>query len=181
MNNVVKTQSFSLLILMMTLICIPQKSLANSSYIGIDYAYTDLDISNENANPSMAALRIGTSIHHNISVEGQYLLPISTDSIYRMDFDLEQSKRIYLLLQSDIVSGFGLDISLGYAVTDLAVTGPENTYNGTDQYNDFSWGLSIHQQIPYLENAHIKLGYLHLYKDSNIKIAELSLGISYYF
>jgi len=181
MNEVLKTHTVSLLVLIMSLIFSPQKSLANSSYIGFDFAYTDLETSNENANPSMATLRIGTRIYHNISIEGQYLLPINSDNIYRMDFDLEESKRIYLLLQSDIVNGFGLDISLGYALTELTITGPENTYNGTDQYDGFSWGLSIHQQIPYFENTHIKLGYLHLYKDSNIELSELSLGISYYF
>jgi len=181
MNKTLNRQIFPLIILAMLLIFLSHHSNANSSYIGLDYAYTDFDIAGENANPGMAVLRFGTSIFHNISLEGQYLLPITTDNIYRMEFDLEQSKRIYLLLQSDIIEGFGLDLVMGYAITDLAVTGPKITYNGTDQYKDFSWGLSIHQQIPYVKSAHIKLGYLHLYKDSNVTISEISLGISYYF
>lgn len=181
MKKTLKIRTNLLLVLVAPLFFISQYAIANSSYIGLDYAYTDFDIANENAHPSMATLRASTSIYHNISIEGQYLLPINSDNIYRMEFDLEQSKRLYLLLQSDIVNGFGLDISFGYAVTDLTVTGPENTYNGSDKYEDFSWGLSIHQQIPYFDSLHVRLGYLHLYKDSNVKMAELSLGISYAF
>ena len=45
----------------------------------------------------------------------------------------------------------------------------------------FSWRIAVHQQIPYLEQAQVRLAYQSLYKDSNIEITGISLGITYQF
>jgi hypothetical protein len=115
-----------------------------------------------------------------MAFEAQYLRG-NKDSIYRMEFELEQSAALYFVMQSDIREGFGMDVSVGYAMTDMTVSGPEETYNGEDHYNGFSWGISMHQQLPYFDNASIRLGYQSLYKDSDIEITNMSLGFTYYF
>jgi len=154
--------------------------LADSPYIGVDYILTDIDIAGENAKPSMTALRAGVS-NNNIAFEAQYLIANNTDDIYSMVFDLEESKALYVVLQSDTIEGFRLDVSLGYAINDLTVTGPENTYNGTSEYSGFSWGISIQQQIPYFEQAQVRLGYQSFYKDSDLDITGIALGVTYQF
>ncbi|XQW84338.1 outer membrane beta-barrel protein [Thalassotalea piscium] len=153
---------------------------ADSTYVGVDYVLTDIGLAGESAKPKAAALRIGVS-NNNMAFEAQYLTTNDTKNIYRIEFDLEQSVGLYFVMQSDIHNGFGLDVSVGYAMTDLTVSGPDGTYSGEDHYNDFSWGVAIHQQIPYLEKAQIKLGYQSLYKDSDIDISGISLGFTYQF
>jgi outer membrane protein with beta-barrel domain len=154
--------------------------LADSTYIGVDYMLTDIKLAGENAKPSATALRVGVS-NNNMAFEAQYLTSNRSDNIYRMEFDLEQSIGLYFVMQSDIIAGFGIDASLGYAMTNMRVSGPEETYNGEDQYNDFSWGVAIHQQIPYLEKAQARLSYQSLYKNSDIEITGISLGFTYQF
>ena len=154
--------------------------LADTTYIGIDYALNDIELSSENAKPSATALRVGVS-NNNMAFEAQYLIGNNTDNIYRMEFDLKQSTALYFVMQSDIREGFGLDVSVGYAMTEMSVYGPEETYNGKDHYNGFSWGAAIHQQIPYFKQANIRLGYQSLYKDSDLEITNISIGFTYYF
>ncbi|MBU2893127.1 porin family protein [Colwellia sp. D2M02] len=163
-----------------SLLAITNKALADSPYIGIDYMLTDIDIGGENAKPSIAGLRAGVS-NNNIAFEAQYLLSTNTDNIYRMEFDLEESKALYVVFQSDTMQGFRFDVSLGYAMNDLAVTGPAETYNGTEEYSGFSWGVSLVQQLPYLDNTQIRLGYQSLYKDSDLEITGIALGLTYQF
>ena len=153
--------------------------LADSTYIGIDYMQNDIGFDDESAKPNATALRVGVS-NNNMAFEAQYLRG-DNDDIYRMTFDLEQSTALYFVMQSDIRDGFGMDVSVGYAMTDMTVSGPEETYNGEDHYNGFSWGVSMHQQIPYFEQASIRLGYQSLYKDSDIEITNISLGFIYHF
>ncbi len=166
-------------IIAISLFVLSSQCFADSPYIGIDYMLTDIELANENAEPSAIALRAGVS-NNNMAFEAQYLVG-NTDDIYRMEFDLEQSIALYFVMQSDIRDGFGMDVSVGYAMTDITVSGPEETYNGEDHYNGFSWGMSMHQQIPYFKQASIRLGYQSLYKDSDIEITNISLGFTYNF
>jgi len=153
---------------------------ADSAYFGADYVFTNIEVADESAKPNASAIRAGVS-NNNMAFEVQYLMANDTDNIYRLDFDIKQSVGLYFVMQSDIEEGFGLDISLGYAMTDMTVTGPEDTYNGEDHYNGFSWGVAIHQQVPFLKQTHIRLGYQSLYKKSGIEITGISLGVTYDF
>ena len=142
---------------------------AASNYIGIDYVLTDIKIADESAQPTATAFTIGTS------GKGRF------ENMYRIDFDLEQSTALYLLLKSASRDGYSIDVAVGYAYNDLTLTGPENTYNGNEQYNGFSWKAAINYQIPYVKNSQIKLGYQSLYNKDGLDISGISLGISYHF
>ncbi|MDO6505462.1 outer membrane beta-barrel protein [Colwellia sp. 4_MG-2023] len=154
--------------------------LVDSTYVGVDYILSSIELRDERAKPSTTAFRIGAN-KERIGLEAQYLRGNNTDNIYRMEFDLEQSIALYLVLQSKTISGFGLDVSLGYAVTDMTVQGPAETYNGEDTYSGFSWGITFHQKISYIENTQLRFGYQSLYKDDDISISGISLGVIYQF
>jgi len=166
-------------IVALSLFTLSTQCFADETYIGIDYMLTDIELASENVKPNAIALRAGVS-NNNMAFEAQYLVG-NTDDAYRMEFDLEQSVALYFVMQSDTRDGFGIDVSVGYAMTDLTVSGPEETYNGEDNYNGFSWGVAMRQQIPYFEQASIRLGYQSLYKDDDIEISNISLGFIYNF
>jgi hypothetical protein len=156
------------------------QSLADSVYLGVDYMLTDIELAGGKANPRATSLRVGVS-NNNMAFEAQQLIANSSDNIYGIEFDLQQTTALYFIMQSDTEDGLGVDVSLGYAMTEIAVSGPENTYNGKDDYNGFSWGVAIHQQIPSLEQVHVRLSYQSFYKDSDIEITGISLGFTYQF
>lgn len=167
-------------ILPLILLCASSQCFADTAYFGVDYVLPEININSQDVKPKATALRLGVS-NNNMAFEAQYLTAIDTDNIYRVEFDVEKSVALFFVMQSDVTNGFGLDVSLGYAQTDVVVAGPPETINGDFQYKGFAWGLAIHQDIPYLKNTNIRLGYQSLYDKDDIEVTAISLGFTYQF
>lgn len=153
---------------------------SDTYYAGIDYTTASIELSGEKAKPDTTAIRLGAS-NNNMALEVQYITSNETDNIYNITFDFEQSVGLYFVMQSDVIDGYGINVSLGYAMNEVTVSGPSDTYNGNDHYDGFSWRVAVYQQIPYLEQLQVRLAYQSLYKDSDIEITGISLGITYQF
>ncbi|MBB1386709.1 MULTISPECIES: outer membrane beta-barrel protein [Pseudoalteromonas] len=167
-------------ILPLLFLCASSQCFADTVYIGVDYVLPEITIASEDAKPKATALRLGVS-NNNMAFEAQYLAANDTDNIYSIEFDIEKSAALFFVMQSDVVNGFGLDVSLGYAITDIVTAGPEMTISDNFQYKGFAWGLAVHQDIPYIDNTQIRLGYQSLYNKDDIKITAISLGFTYQF
>ncbi|MEL0639259.1 outer membrane beta-barrel protein [Pseudoalteromonas aliena] len=167
-------------ILSLLLLATSSQCFADSVYIGADYISSNIEVSNEDVKPKATALRLGVS-NNNMAFEAQYLFSNDTDNIYQVEFDLKKSTALFFVMQSDVVNGFGLDVSVGYAINDINVSGPTETINDDFQYKGFAWGLAVHQDIPYIKNTHVRLGYQSLYNKDDIKITAISLGLTYQF
>ncbi len=155
--------------------------LGDSSFVGVDYMFSSVKLSGEDAKPKLAGLKAGFSLYEQISLEADYLQGTSTDDVVGLEFDVEDSKGLYLLFKSGDDTSFGVDVTLGYASTKLTVTGDENDYRSSEEYNGFSWGISFYDSFPAYKNLQMKLGYKSLYDDNNIKIDGFTLGFNYYF
>ena len=167
-------------ILPLLFLCASFQCFADTTYIGVDYVLPEITINNADAKPKATALRLGVS-NNNMAFEAQYLTANDADNIYRIEFDIEKSVALFFVMQSDVVNGFGLDLSLGYAQTDIVVAGPPETINGDFQYKGFAWGLALHQDIPYIDNTQVRLGYQSLYNKDDIEITAISFGFTYQF
>lgn len=154
---------------------------ASEFYAGADYFWSNIKIDGNKTHPTMTNLKFGASVWNNITLEAQYGVPTNNGSIYRLDFELEEAQAVYLRFLTEDSAYWYLDISLGYASTTLKTTGPEDTYNGTETYKGFSWGLFAVKEIEFLPNTHFKIGYQSLFNDNSLKIEGLSTGISYHF
>lgn len=170
-----------LLLLSSAFPCFANSTFTDSTYVGVDYIFTDIKVSGEHAKPKMAGLKLGTSIYEGISVEAQYLQGTNTDNIHDLAFDLDNSKGLYLLIHSGIEKSFGVDVALGYASTKLTVTGNDSDHISSEDYKGFSWGISFYDSFPTYKNLQMKIGYKSLYDDKNMKIAGFTLGFNYYF
>ena len=154
---------------------------ANDFYVGLDYAYNNFEIADETVNPNALYLKGGYEIFEGISLEGQVAVSSQDDDLYRMNFDVDQAYAVFGRFESPAYYGFSADIQLGWSWTDLAVSGPEETYNGIDSYNGFAWGIGINQEIPSFEQVKVRLGYQVLQSETDFKLAAYALGISYTF
>lgn len=154
---------------------------ANDIYVGVDYAYNNFEIADETVNPNAVNLKAGYEFFDGIFLEGQVAVSSSDDNIYRMNFELDKSYSLFGRFESPASYGFSADILLGWSWNDLIVSGPEETFNGIQSYNGFAWGVGLNQQIPNFENVKVRLGYQVLHSDSDFKLANYTLGVSYTF
>lgn len=169
------------LFLSLGLLTLSSVAQSNDIYVGMDYVYGDVAIDGDSAHPTNINVKAGVEVFENIYLEGQYGVSSSDDDLYRMNFDVEKNYATFLRFQSPDAGGFSADISLGYSWNDLAVTGPEETYNGVDSYQGFAWGIALNQALPFYEPVRLRLGYQSLYSDSDFKIAGFTLGFTYTF
>lgn len=163
------------------LLTISSQLHANESYVGIDYFASRLDIANEESKPAMVNLRLGTELMRKIYIEGQYMVSSSDDDLYRLNMDFDESYGAYLRFESLAEGNLTTEISLGYASTDIATKGPEDTYTGTDTVVGFAWGIALNQRIQWVEGLKLRAGYQSLYDKDDIKIDGFTLGFSYSF
>ena len=154
---------------------------ANEMYVGVDYAYNNIEIANEKVNPNAVYVKAGYEFFEGIALEGQVAASSGDDDLYRMNFELDKSYSVFGRFESPASYGFSADILLGWSWNELAVSGPEETYNGIDSYDGFAWGVGINQQIPHFENVKVRLGYQVLHSDTDFKLANYTLGVSYIF
>nr|WP_193988862.1 outer membrane beta-barrel protein [Lelliottia steviae] len=166
---------FSLLILTASF-----SSQADTPYFGVDYMLSDIEISSESAKPTATFLRAGVS-NKNMAFEAQYLVSSNDDDIYNINFDIDKSVGLYFVMQSNIVNGFGLDVSLGYAKTQMKVTSTSQELPSDYDYDGFAWGVAIHQEVPYIKNTHVRLAYQSLFEGDDVDISGVTLGFTYQF
>lgn len=153
---------------------------ADTYYLGADYMLSDIEISNENAKPKSTILRAGAS-NNNMAFEAQYLIASNDDNIYNLEFELEKSAALFFVMQSDVVNGFGLDISLGYAMNEMTVASSSVSLPTDYNYDGFAWGIAVHQQLPFIKNTQMRLAYQSLFKGDDVEISGISLGFTYHF
>ena len=115
---------------------------ADTYYLGADYMLSDIEISSESAKPTATFLRAGAS-NNNMAFEAQYLISSDDDNIYNLEFELEKSG-LFFVMQSDVVNGFGLDISLGYAKNEMIVNSASEKLPTNYNYDGFAWGVAVH-------------------------------------
>ena len=156
------------------------QSLADTPYLGVDYMLSEVEIGNEAAKPAATFLRAGVS-KNNMAFEAQYLVSNKDDNVYNVNFDIDKSIGLYFVMQSNLHSGFGLDVSVGYAMTEMKVTSTSENLPTDYDYDGFAWGIAIHQQIPYLEKTHVRLAYQSLFNGDDVKIDGVTLGFTYQF
>ena len=153
---------------------------ADTYYLGADYMLSDIEISSESAIPTATFLRAGAS-NNNMAFEAQYLISSDDDNIYNLEFELEKSAALFFVMQSDVVNGFGLDISLGYAKNEMIVNSASEKLPTNYNYDGFAWGVAVHQQIPYIKNTQVRLAYQSLFKGDDVEISGVTLGLTYHF
>ncbi len=150
-------------------------------YAGVDYFWSDIRLAGEKTHPTMASINLGAEIWQQILLEVQYGQSINEDSIYRLNFELEESQAIYLHFLSEDNDYWLLDLSIGYASTDFSGTGPVDTYNDTETYKGFSWGAFAVKNIESIPGTRFKIGYQSLFNDDELHIKGWVAGLSYHF
>lgn len=154
---------------------------ANETYIGVDYFASRLDIANEETNPAMVNLRLGTELFRKVFLEGQYMVSSKDDDLYRLNMDYGESYGAYVRFESLTEGDLITEISLGYSSTDIKTIGPEGTYTGNDTVSGFAWGIALNQKIHWVDGLKLRAGYQSLYDKDDIKLDGFTFGFTYAF
>lgn len=154
---------------------------AETFYSGVDLLKTDLNIGGHKTNPTQTLYRLGFNINPQFALEYQQGQSKKTDELYRLEVDLEKTQAVFARLISRDYQGITMDVSLGYARSNLMVNGPVGSYNGLDQYEGFAWGIAAYDRLSSIKNAEFRVSYQSFYDDDALHIRGFSFGLTYHF
>lgn len=151
--------------------------------------YTRVKASGESFSPSLfqfkADLEFTNGLLDGIGLQGLVAAPMSDAEENGMTLEIKQQSAVYITLTNPETQPEDLKISilLGYASTEIETLLPNLGELGSnkDTFSDFSYGISLQDPIIEGKPFYWTLDYIRYYKDDNLSIDGLSLGVTYAF
>lgn len=151
--------------------------------------YTKIKASGESFSPALfqlkADIEVTDGLLDGIGIQGMVAGPISDDSANGMTLEVAQQSGIYLTLTNPEHQPEDLKVSilLGYASTKIETHLPNLGDNASskDTFSDFSYGISLQDQIIEGKPFYWTLDYIRYYKDDYLRVDGLGLGVTYAF
>ncbi|HSC68579.1 MAG TPA: outer membrane beta-barrel protein [Cellvibrio sp.] len=150
--------------------------------------YTKVKASGESFSPSLFQLKADIEFNFDnlrgIGLQGMVGMPMSDDKANGMTLELTQQSGIYVTLTDPDTKPDDLKVSilLGYASTEIETSLPSlTTGQNKDTFSDFSYGFTLQDQIVAGEPFYWTLDVLRYYKDDDLRVDGLGLGVTYAF
>lgn len=152
--------------------------------------YTQVKSSGETFSPPLfqlkADIEFTDGLMDGIGMQGMVAFPMSDDAANGMTLEITQQSGLYITLTNPDTQPEDLKISilLGYASTEIETylpsLGVDNARN-KDTFSDFSYGFTLQDRIVEGKPFYWTLDYLRYYKDDNVRVDGLGLGVTYAF
>jgi hypothetical protein len=151
--------------------------------------YTQVKASSEKLSPSLFQLKADVEftdgLLDGIGLQGMVAAPMSDDKANELTLEIAQQSGIYLTLTNPDTQPEDLKVSilLGYASTEIETYLPALGESGRnkDTFSDFSYGISLQDQVIEGKPFYWTLDYLRYYNDDNLRVDGLGLGVTYAF
>lgn len=151
--------------------------------------YTQVKASGETFSPTLfqfkGGLEFTDGLLDGIGLQGLFAIPISDDQVNEMSLEITQQSGLYLTLTNPEYHPDDLKISilLGYASTEIETYLPNLGENGhnKDTFSDFSYGISLQDPIIEGKPFYWTADFIRYYKDDNLRVDGISLGVTYAF
>ncbi|HEY0892233.1 MAG TPA: outer membrane beta-barrel protein [Cellvibrio sp.] len=151
--------------------------------------YTQVKASGETFSPTLfqlkADMEFTDGLLDGIGLQGMVAAPMSDDNVNELTLEITQQSGIYLTLTNPDTQPEDLKVSilLGYASTEIETYLPALGESGRnkDTFSDFSYGISLQDQVIEGKPFYWTLDYLRYYNDDNLRVDGLGLGVTYAF
>lgn len=149
--------------------------------------YTKIKTGGENFSPSLfqlkADIEFTDSLLDGIGLQGMVAAPINDDKAAGMTLEIAQQSGVYITLTNPEHQPEDLKVSilLGYASTEIETLAPALNAKAKDTFSDFSYGISLQDRIIEGKPFYWTLDYIRYYKDDNLRVDGLGLGVTYAF
>lgn len=149
--------------------------------------YTNIKAAGERFSPSLFQLKAGVEFTDGsldgIGIQGMVAAPINDDTSADITLEIAQQSGVYLTLTNPETQPEDLKISilLGYASTDIETTSPSLNTQIKDTFSGFSYGFTLQDQIIEGKPFYWTLDYIRYFKDDDLRVDGLGLGVTYAF
>lgn len=149
--------------------------------------YTRVKADGETFSPSLFQLKADIEFTNNlmdgIGLQGMVAAPLSDDKANGLTLEITQQSGLYVTLTNPETQPEDLKISilLGYASTEIETLTPSLNDKYKDTFSGFSYGFTLQDQILEGKPFYWTLDFLRYYKDDDLRVDGLGLGVTYAF
>lgn len=150
--------------------------------------YTKVKAGGESFSPALfqvkADLEFTDSLFDGIGLQGMLAAPLSDDNgPGGVTLEIAQQSGVYVTLTNPEYQPDDLKISilLGYASTEIETFSPATNSTDKDTFSDFSYGVSLQDRIMEGKPFYWTLDFIRYYKDDDLRVDGLGLGVTYAF
>jgi hypothetical protein len=151
--------------------------------------YTQVKAEGETFSPPLFQLKADIEFTggnmDGIGLLGMVAIPMSDDEANGMTLEITQQSGIYVTLTNPktLPEDLKVSILLGYASTEIETQLPSLGSEGKhkDTFSDFSYGFSLQDQIVEGKPIYWTLDLIRYFKDDDLRVDGLGLGVTYAF
>lgn len=166
-----------------------QAEIPLTFYASGQAVYTKVKASGERLSPALFQLKGGfeftDGLLDGIGLQGLVATPVSDDEKHGLTLEIKQQSAAYLTLTNPESGPDDVRISilLGYASTEIEtqLPGLGNTGINKDTFSGFSYGISIQDPIIEGKPFYWTADFIRYFKDEELRVDGLSLGVTYAF
>ena len=166
-----------------------QAELPVAFHVSGQAAYTKVKAAGENFSPSLfqfkADIEVTDGLLDGIGLQGLVAVPVSDATENGLTLEIKQQSAAYITLTNPDTQPEDLKVSilLGYASTEIETQLPALGEVGSnkDTFSDFSYGISVQDPIIEGKPYYWTLDLIRYYKDDNLSVDGISLGVTYAF
>jgi hypothetical protein len=166
-----------------------QAELPVAFHVSGQAAYTKVKAAGENFSPSLfqfkADIEVTDGLLDGIGLQGLVAVPMSDATENGLTLEIKQQSAAYITLTNPDTQPEDLKVSilLGYASTEIETQLPALGEVGSnkDTFSDFSYGISVQDPIIEGKPYYWTLDLIRYYKDDNLSVDGISLGVTYAF
>lgn len=167
-----------LLVLTSTLALISNTATAGSMYTELDATVIRVKLNELEYKPYATKLKLGYNFNE-YAVEFHYAGGTTDDHIDQYKIKLDNEMGLYFRINFDITPRSRIYLNFGAARTTLLTT--DAAVETSTKYDDYSYSFGAEDYFPWVKALNLTIEYSELYKDKDIKIESLNLGVRYTF
>jgi hypothetical protein len=149
--------------------------------------YTLIKTGGESFSPALfqfkADIEVTDGWLDGIGLQGMVAAPIKDDNAAGVTLEIAEQTGAYITLTNPEYQPEDLKVSilLGYASTEIETVSAGLGGKNKDTFSDFSYGISLQDQVIEGKPFYWTLDYIRYYKDDNLRVDGLGLGVTYAF
>lgn len=147
-------------------------------YTEVDATINRIKMADVEYKPKAATLKLGYE-YNQYALEFHYSGGTSDDEVDLEKAIIDSQMGLYFRINFDINDRSLIYLNFGAARSTLTTT--VAAMETSKDYDDFSYSFGVEDYFPGVKFLNLTLEYSELYKDKDIKIEALSLGVRYTF
>jgi len=156
-------------------------SSASAGGLFVDAAYvgSNVQIAEQKFKPTLLQVGIGWQFTERFSIELMQASSESEDTVATVDAEIESMSSVMLRYGSPISGTVNVYMMIGHSDFDLAMTGV--TVNSNENFAGTSWGFGFEERLSQGSDYRLHFDYISHYKEDELTVDSIQLGLRYVF